>query len=111
MSCVLHKPTLNDFSLADRLSESCVLYKSILNDLSLTDRLLVGCVLYKPVLNDLSLTSRMCIVSVPPVAAADAAPVYSRIILYEVNSLYSVTLYCCELSLMLYMYRTNRLSR
>ena len=51
------------------------------------------------------------ILSVPPIAAADAAPVYSRIILYEVNSLYSVTLYCCELSFMLYMYRTNCFSR
>ena len=38
-------------------------------------------------------------VSVPPIAVADAAPVYSRIILYEVNSLYSVTLYCCDPSL------------
>ena len=43
------------------------------------------------------------IVSVPPIAVADAAPVYSRIILYEVNSLYSVTLYCCEPSFMLYI--------
>ena len=50
-------------------------------------------------------------VSVPPIAVADAAPVYSRIILYEVNSLYSVTLYFCEPSFMLYMYRTNGLSR
>ena len=50
---------------------------------------------------------RYAIVSVPPIAVADAAPVYSRKILYEVNSLYSVTLYCCEPSLMLYMYRTK----
>ena len=47
------------------------------------------------------------IVSVPPIAVADAAPVYSRLILYEVNTLYSVTLYCCERFFMLYMYRTN----
>ena len=39
------------------------------------------------------------IVSVHPIAVADAAPVYSRIILYEVNSLYTVTLYCCDPSL------------
>ena len=38
-------------------------------------------------------------VSVPPIAVAYAAPVYSRMILYEVNSLYSVTLYCCDPSL------------
>ena len=36
------------------------------------------------------------IMSVHPIAVADAAPVYSRIILYEVNSLYSVTLYICD---------------
>ena len=42
----------------------------------------------------------LCItVSVHPIAVADAAPVYSRIILYEVNSLYSVTLYCYDPSL------------
>ena len=35
----------------------------------------------------------MPFVSVPHIAVADAAPVYSRIILYEVNSLYIVTLY------------------
>ena len=40
-------------------------------------------------------------VSVPAIAVTDAAPVYSRIILYEVNSLYSVTLYCCEPSFIL----------
>ena len=51
------------------------------------------------------------IVSVHLIAVADAAPAYSRIILYEVNSLYSGTLNCCEPSFMLYMYRTNRLSR
>ena len=37
--------------------------------------------------------------SVPPMVVADVAPAYSRIILYEVNSLYSVTLYCCDPSL------------
>ena len=42
---------------------------------------------------------RFGIVSVHPIAVVDAAPVYSRIILYEVNSLYSVTLYCCDSSL------------
>ena len=34
--------------------------------------------------------------SVHPISVADAAPVYSRIIFYEANSLYSVTLYCCD---------------
>ena len=49
--------------------------------------------------------------SAPTIAVVDAVHVYSRIILYELNSLYSVMLHCCEPSLMLYMYRTNRLSR
>ena len=37
--------------------------------------------------------------SVHPIAVADAALVYSRLIFYEVNSLYSVTLYCFDPSL------------
>ena len=51
------------------------------------------------------------IVSVPPISVVDAGRVYSRLMSYELNSLYSVTLYFREPSFMLYMYRANRFSQ
>ena len=46
-----------------------------------------------------------------PIAVADAAHVFSKLILNDVNSLHSITLNFCEPFFIPYMYGTNLLSR